>query len=557
MHIGFTVSHYKIVGKLGEGGMGVVYKAEDTQLRRTVALKFLPRETLDEGEVKARLIREAQAAASLDHPNICHVYGIHEEAGQTFIAMAYIEGPSLADKIAERPLPLEEALEIAAQIAEGLNDAHEHGVVHRDVKPQNILLTAKGQVKILDFGLAALSGRSKLTKTGTTLGTPAYMSPEQLEGKEVDRRTDLWALGCVLYEMLTQKTPFAADYEQAIGYGILNEDPEPVSAQRAGVTPEVDRLLRKALAKAPAERYQHADELLTDLRVLSKEIEQKTPSGRMRAVTPDTTPSASADKTRQLLPWALAAGIGVAFAISLLSSGGDSSGSRAESSADLLVRRFSFATDDLNFSVIAPDGRHIAYIAGSEGMGALWLRPLDSEVPRQLASPVDVADIPCLAWSPDGSSIAFASDGELKRISLAGAAPVTVAKLPVAGDSYDCVGAAWSPDGETIAFGSGYRPYAVSAGGGEPKMLFETGGPGEPANFYSPHFLPLAAGSQALVFDAGTPMGQTSLWVAGLGSGEQREIAPGSSAWYSDSGHLIHGPIDITSVGIVGSALLS
>ena len=180
-------------------------------------MKFLPRETLDEEEVKARLIREAQAAASLDHPNICHVYGIHEEDGETFMAMAYIDGPSLADKIKERPLPLDEALTIAAQIAEGLHEAHEHGVVHRDIKPQNILLTAKGQVKILDFGLASLTGRSKLTKTGTTLGTPAYMAPEQLEGKNVDRRADVWALGCVLYEMLTQKTPFDAEYEQAIG----------------------------------------------------------------------------------------------------------------------------------------------------------------------------------------------------------------------------------------------------------------------------------------------------------------------------------------------------
>ncbi len=169
--VGRTILHYKIVEKLGEGGMGVVYKAEDTQLRRTVALKFLPRETLDEEDVKARLLREAQAAASLDHPNICHVYGIHEEDGETFIAMAYIAGPSLAEKIKERPLPLEEALTIATQIAEGLHEAHEHGVVHRDIKPQNILLTVKGQVKILDFGLASLTGRSKLTKTGTTMGT--------------------------------------------------------------------------------------------------------------------------------------------------------------------------------------------------------------------------------------------------------------------------------------------------------------------------------------------------------------------------------------------------
>jgi serine/threonine protein kinase len=260
--IGQTILHYCITEKRGEDGMGVVYKAEDTQLRRTVALKFLPRETLDEEEVKARLIREVQAAADLDHPNICQVFGIHEEDGETFIAMAYIDGPSLAKKIKERPLPLDEALTIATQIAEGLQKAHEQGVVHRDIKPQNILLTAKGQVKTLDFGLASLTGRSKLTKTGTTMGTPAYMSPEQLEGKNVDRRADIWALGCVLYEMLTQKSPFETDYEQAIGYGILNEDPEPVTALRSGIPPKVDDLLAKALAKDPAERYQHADDML-------------------------------------------------------------------------------------------------------------------------------------------------------------------------------------------------------------------------------------------------------------------------------------------------------
>jgi serine/threonine protein kinase len=237
--IGQTISHYCIIEKLGEGGRGVVYKAEDTQLRRTVALKFLSSDTLEEQEVKARLIREAQAAASLDHPNICAVHGIHEEDGETFIAMAFIDGPSLAGKIKERPLPLEEALDIAIQIGEGLKEAHEKGIVHRDIKPANIMMTRKGQAKIMDFGLASLAGRSKLTKSGTTLGTPAYMAPEQLQAKQADHRADIWALGCALYEMLAQRTPFAAEYEQAIAYGILSEDPEPVTAVRSGIPVEI------------------------------------------------------------------------------------------------------------------------------------------------------------------------------------------------------------------------------------------------------------------------------------------------------------------------------
>ncbi len=171
---GQTISHYKILEKLGQGGMGEVWKAEDTQLRRTVALKFLSSETVGDEEIKARLIREAQASASLDHPNICQVFGIHEEQGKTFIAMAHIEGPSLADKIKERPLPLEEALDLAIQIAEGLQEAHEQGVVHRDVKPSDVMLDRRGRVKIMDFGLAAVAARTRLTKSGTTLGTPAY-----------------------------------------------------------------------------------------------------------------------------------------------------------------------------------------------------------------------------------------------------------------------------------------------------------------------------------------------------------------------------------------------
>jgi len=273
--IGRTISHYKILEKLGEGGMGVVWKAEDTQLRRIVALKFLSSETVGNEEVKARLIREAQASASLDHPNICQVFGIHEEQGQTFIAMAFIDGPALADKIKERPLPLKEALDLTIQIAEGLQEAHETGIVHRDIKPHNVMLTAKGQVKIMDFGLASLAGRSKLTKSGTTLGTPAYMAPEQLEGRDVDRRADIWALGCVLYEMLTQRTPFDAEYEQAIAYGILNEAAEPVTAQRSGLPTEIDRAIGKALAKDRAERYQHADEFVVDLKNLRRDSSRK------------------------------------------------------------------------------------------------------------------------------------------------------------------------------------------------------------------------------------------------------------------------------------------
>jgi len=201
--IGKTISHYKILEKIGEGGMGVVYKAEDTKLKRTVVLKFLPPEFTKDKDAKERFIQEAQAAAALDHPNICTVHEIDEAEGQTFIAMAHIKGESIKDKIISGPLDINEALNIVIQVADGLQEAHEKGIIHRDIKPVNIMLTVKNQAKIMDFGLAKLSWGVDLTKTATIMGTVAYMSPEQAKGGKVDHRTDIWSLGAMLYEMLT------------------------------------------------------------------------------------------------------------------------------------------------------------------------------------------------------------------------------------------------------------------------------------------------------------------------------------------------------------------
>jgi serine/threonine protein kinase len=273
MVIGKTISHYKILEKLGEGGMGVVYKAEDTKLKRTVALKFLTPQTLGSEEEKARFIQEAQAAAALNHPNICTIYEIDESERQSFLAMEYIEGQSLKEKIKSVPLKLDEALDITIQVAEGLQEAHEKGIVHRDIKPANIMVTTKGQAKIMDFGLAKLGRGMHLTKTGTTLGTIAYMSPEQARGDTVDHRTDIWSLGIVLYEMVTGQLPFKSEYEQAVIYSILNENPKPITSLWTEVPLELERIVNKALAKSPAERYQHVDEMLIDLRSFTEELE--------------------------------------------------------------------------------------------------------------------------------------------------------------------------------------------------------------------------------------------------------------------------------------------
>ncbi|NIW93799.1 MAG: protein kinase, partial [Phycisphaerae bacterium] len=214
--IGKIISHYHIIEKLGTGGMGVVYKAEDTKLKRSVALKFLPPELTRDPQAKARFIREAQAASALEHNNICNIHEINEtDEGQLFIVMACYEGETLKDKLKNQKLKKEEAIYIAIQIAQGLERAHEKGIIHRDIKPANIFVSDRNEIKILDFGLAKLTGQAQLTKDSSTLGTVAYMSPEQCGGGEVEQRTDIWSLGVVLYEMLTGKQPFKGDYEQA------------------------------------------------------------------------------------------------------------------------------------------------------------------------------------------------------------------------------------------------------------------------------------------------------------------------------------------------------
>ena len=267
--IGKTVSHYRILEKLGEGGMGVVYKAEDTKLKRTVALKFLPSVLTRDPEAKERFIQEAQAASALDHPNICNIHEIDDtEEQQLFIVMAYYKGDTLRRKIDDRSLGVPDAVNIAIQVARGLGRAHEAGIVHRDIKPGNIMITDRGDVKIVDFGLAKLTGQAKITRTGSTLGTAAYMSPEQAQGAEVDRRTDLWSLGVILFEMLTGQLPFSGDHEAALLYSVVHENPRALSSLRPDLPPPVSSVIYRALQKDRARRYQTADELILDLEKL-------------------------------------------------------------------------------------------------------------------------------------------------------------------------------------------------------------------------------------------------------------------------------------------------
>ena len=395
--IGQTISHYKILSELGRGGMGVVYKAEDTKLERPVALKFLAAHAIEDPENRARFLREAKAAARLDHPNICPIHEIDEADGQTFLAMAYLEGQTLKDKIAERPLKLDEALDIAVQIAQGLKAAHEKEVTHRDIKPANLMLTKEGQVRIMDFGLAQLAEGSKLTKTRTLLGTPAYMSPEQTQRSPTDRRTDVWSLGVVIYEMVTGRLPFEGEREQAVLYAIANEEAEPITALRVGVPTELDRLVGKAMAKSADERYQHVDEMLVDLQSLRKERESRASRQAPAALV----------RGRRAGWYVALAAVGVAM----------------------------IAAAGVWLGVWGPTGR--------EPQAPLRSVPLTSD-PGSERHPT---------FSPEGNQVAFDWDGENRDNTdiyvklVTGGRPLRLTTNPAV-DS----GPAWSPDGSQIAF---------------------------------------------------------------------------------------------------------
>jgi serine/threonine protein kinase len=406
--IGKIVSHYKILENLGEGGMGVVYKAEDIKLERIVALKFLPPH-LSNQEEKKRFIHEAKAASALEHSNICTIHEIDEtNDGQLFIVMSYLEGKTLRKMIDVSPLKVEEAISISIQIAEGLKQAHEKGIVHRDIKPANIMITTDGTVKIMDFGLAKLGGKTKLTQMGTTLGTFSYMSPEQSRGEDVDRRTDIWSLGVVLYEMLTGQLPFKGDYEQAVVYSIVNEEPEPVTSLRSGIPMELERIVNKALAKNPDERYQHIDDLLADLRTERKNLEYAR-TGYIKVQTNGQQNfKANAIQKRNHLKFIIPTIVAVVLAIIFFVFNPLKLGDRAvlEVNPNMNFQMLRTPFVQVSQPGLSSDGNWVAFPANDGKAFGLYFMNISGGEPRKitkdsLAFPIS-ADI-----SPDGSQIVY------------------------------------------------------------------------------------------------------------------------------------------------------
>jgi Tol biopolymer transport system component len=560
---GSRVGPYEVISAAGAGGMGEVYRARDTRLDRTVAIKILPAHLSDNPEAKQRFEREARAISSLNHPNICTLYDIGHQDGMDYLVMEFLEGETLAARLAKGPLPPEQVLKYGTEICEGLEKAHKTGVVHRDLKPGNIMLTKAG-AKLMDFGLAkattasappassltaTLSGPSAeqpLTARGTVVGTFQYMSTEQIEGQEADARSDIFALGAVLYEMATGIKAFHGKTQASVVAAILASEPQPISAVRPMSPPALDRVVKVCLAKDPDERFQSVHDLKLQLMWIAE--------GGSQAGVP--APVAARRKSRERVLIAAAALCGMVAAAGIA---GSVIFSRKAENLRRVVRaqigppeRYSFTPVGLtNHTVISPDGGSIAFIAEGEGKQFLWVRPLRATTAQPVAG-TEGAYYPF--WSPDSRFIGFFAGGKMKKVEASGGVVQTICDAPYGR------GGSWNHDG-VILFTPGIHDviYRVPDGGGQPVAVTKVKKAGAFAGSRWPYFLP--DGRHFLYVGTEGEDRKGKVYAASLDSPETKLIAEENNGpafangdlFFVKDGNLVAQPFDPVHLTLSGN----
>ena len=542
-----TITHYAILEKLGEGGMGVVYKAHDTKLDRFVALKFLPQHLNASEQDKARFVQEAKAAAALNHPNVCSIIDIQDHDGQMFIVMELVEGQTLSDR--KNSVSFKQAIDIGVQLAEGLAAAHEKGIVHRDIKPDNIMIRKDGIVQIMDFGVAKLRGVSRLTREGSTVGTAGYMSPELIQGQDADHRSDIFSLGIVLYELFTGQLPFRGVHETALSYEIVNVDPPPMSSVKPGIDPALDIIVGECLEKDPNERTQSARQVSVDLTRFKRESSRARATRIMAAnpppnqrSAPASTPSGQAPGRRRIL-WEG----GIAFLAVVAAFAAWKSGVLNESHPGDVIRFTYTIPPGLLVAPtidVSPDGKQFAYVGTDAVKHQVFVRLLASLEARPVAGTESERPIrgtegaEAAFFSKDGEWLGFLSGGQLMKISLRGGS--AIALCPVSFFR----GASWGDDNSII-----YAPsptsglWRVSSAGGTPQQVTTVDSSAGEISHRYPEILP---GSRSVLFTVKTRsiarFSDAKIAVQRLDSREKKILIEGGSfARYVPTGHILFG----------------
>lgn len=535
---GTRLGPYEVLAPAGAGGMGEVYRASDTRLGRTVALKVLPHHLLNNAQSRQRFEREARTISGLSHPNICALYDVGQHDGTDYLVMEYLEGETLAAKLEKGALPLPQAMRIATEIATALAEAHRRGVIHRDLKPGNVMLTRIG-AKLLDFGLAkpadsvltastmaASAKASPLTGQGTILGTVSYMAPEQLEGKQVDARADIFALGALIYEMVTGRRAFEGASQASVIAAILEREPPPMASLQPMVSPGLDRLVRTCLVKDPDERWQTIHDVLLELK-------WSTEAGSQVGAA---MPAVARPSLRLFVAWALAGVFlittGVLATLLLQTRPADAPILRA-SIPPPPGARFIIGGEAAGPPTLSPDGRLLAFVAVPEGGPArIWVQGLN-ELSAKPLSGTEGASFPF--WSPDGRSLGFFAEGKLKRIDLDGGPPLTLCDAPFGR------GGTWSPKG-ILVFSGRFRAglSQIPAIGGTPTEVTKLD-PSKHTTHRWPHFLPDGEHFLYLAANHTLPEGEhTGLYFTSLGQGQGRFLLPTSTDATYASGYLLY-----------------